>query len=87
MTKVHAISIVGFSADKTITIAAVGQLTIHDQPVGSLPVPPDIPPPHVDNTLPVPPPVPSHPIAPPPPPSSPDYNPPSGGAVPTPYKK
>ena len=72
MTKVHAISIVGFSADKTITIAAVGQLTIHDQPVGSLPVPP---------------PVPSHPIAPPPPPSSPDYNPPSGGAVPTPYKK
>jgi len=57
MTTVHGISIVGISADKTITIAAVGNLTIHDQPVGSVPVPPDMPPPAVDNTLPSPPPV------------------------------
>ena len=57
MTTVHGISIVGISADKTITIAAVGNLTIHDQPVGSVPVPPDMPPAVPDNTLPTPPPV------------------------------
>ena len=57
MTKVHGVTFIGITADKTITIAGVGNLTIHDAPVGSVPVPPDMPPPAVDNTLPTPPPV------------------------------
>jgi len=57
MPTVHGVTIVGVSADKTITIHAVGNLTVHEQPVGGLPVPPGLPPPAVDNTLPTPPPV------------------------------
>ena len=73
MPTVHGVTIIGISADKTITIAAVGNLTVHEQPVDAVPVPPGMPPPVVDNTLPAPPPG--------------GYNPPSGGAVPTPHKK
>ena len=57
MTKVHGLTLIGVTADKTITIAAVGNLTIHDAPVNEVPVPPDMPPPTVDNTLPTPPPT------------------------------
>jgi hypothetical protein len=57
MTTVHGVTIIGVTADKTITIAGVGNLTIHDQPVGSVPVPPGTPPSAPDNTLPTPPPV------------------------------
>jgi hypothetical protein len=35
--KVHSVKIVGLTADKTISIVAVGNLTIHDQPVGTPP--------------------------------------------------
>jgi hypothetical protein len=55
--QVHGITLVGVSADKTMTIHAVGNLTIHPSPPGQVPVPPDMPPPVVDNTLPAPPPT------------------------------
>jgi hypothetical protein len=35
--KVHSVKIVGVTADKTISFVAVGNLTEHDQPVGTPP--------------------------------------------------
>ena len=72
--QVHGLTIVGVSADKTMTIHAVGSLTIHPQPTDTTPVPPDMPPPQVDNSLPK-----------PPPPPPPDSSIPEG-AKPTPHR-
>ena len=75
MPTVHGVTIVGITLDKTMTIAAVGNLTIHETPVGSTPIPPDMPPPVVDNSLPTIPPS-----------GPPDHNVPIPG-TPTPHKK
>jgi hypothetical protein len=40
--KVHSIKMVGMTADKTISVVLVGNLTEHDQPVGT---PPEVGPP------------------------------------------
>jgi len=71
---VHGVTLVGVTADKSMTIHVVGNLTVHPAPVDSTPVPPDLPPPVVDNSL---------PTAPPTPP--PDHNIPEG-AKPTPHR-
>jgi len=70
--QVHGVTLVGVTADKSMTIHCVGNLTIHPDPVDSVPVPPDMPPPTVDNSLPTPPPG-----------SPPDNSVPEGG-TPTP---
>lgn len=41
MPTIHSVKLVGMTADKTITLELVGNLTVHEQPVGT---PPEIPP-------------------------------------------
>jgi hypothetical protein len=59
MPTVHGVTLVGATADKKMTIHVVGNLTVHENPVDTVPVPPDLPPGEVDNTLPTPPPRPT----------------------------
>ena len=42
MTTVRSIKMVGMTADKTISVVLVGNLTEHDQPIGT---PPEVGPP------------------------------------------